>query len=222
MALPWLIGGAIVGGIALASKLSGGSSNNNNDYDNDREDEIRRQAEKERKKRSLTERLESISSEVELEGKQRAVVFQNHLDGSLNVKYDDYDVFAATLNSRGELNEKDDSLEEYIDFDEDILPCDTQDNLESFVSLYNVDNITPSSDFQEILKSQAFYQDTIAKLDERLEDLLSLHETIADSDDDFEHLEDQWDRIDDFREEGFSFSEEVNGDLLFDFSDEAK
>ncbi len=221
MALPWLIGGAIVGGIALASKLSGGS--NNDDYDDDdREDEIRRRAEKDRKRRSLTERLDNISSEVEQEGARRASIFQTQLNDSLQIEYSAYQAYAATLDSRGNLNENDDLLEEYINFDEDLLPSETQENLDALISFYNVDSINLSNDFQSIIQSQEASKEMLIKLADRLNDLLSLHESITESDEGFDHLESHWNRIEKFQDDGFSFISESDDIFDLELSNEAK
>lgn len=179
MALPWIIGGLIVGGIAVASKLS--SSDNGNDYDhddNDYEEEERRRAARERKKRALDQKIESLMSEVKAEGERRASIFQADLSPVLEVEYSSYRPYAGEIDEAGDLDQTYDSMMQY-ELDPYFVPEKTQDNLERFVELYHVQTLKAAPYLAKMQARLTSMREECALLADKHSALRALYESLG-------------------------------------------
>lgn len=178
MALPWLIGGLIVGGIAVAAKLSSDNdSGGYDDDDNDYEEEERRRAARERKKRALDQKIESLMSEVKAEGERRASMFQADLSPVLEVEYSSYRPYAGEIDEAGDLDQTYDSMMQY-ELDPEFVPEKTQDNLERFVELYHVQTLKAAPHFAKMQARLTSMREACVLLAEKHSALLALYESL--------------------------------------------
>lgn len=220
MALPWLIGGAIVGGIALVSKLSSGSGGD--DYHDDDEEEVRRRAARERKNRELRERLDTLIHLVREEGEQRGPIFQQQLESNFKVEYEDQP-YAGNLDNDGYLNKSYDSLYCHLDSEErEILSDEQSARLETFLSFYNVEEMEATSSYSDMVVEDTESLKIIESLKyERLPQLMDLYEELGGSSKDLEYLEADFEKLEAFEQGDYSALEEV-GRKDRDFSGLAK
>lgn len=138
MALPWLIGAAVVAlGAAAVSAFSDDSDSGSGG--NDDEERLRRErAEQERKARAHKEKLESMKVEFVQEGMQRANDLQQSLDGQIKATLLGEQPFKAELEDYEEFNTP--ISPTYVEiYDLQFLPEETQESLTKFESLYDVE-----------------------------------------------------------------------------------
>jgi len=138
MALPWLIGAAVVAlGAAAVSALS--DDNNSGSGGNDDEERRRRErAEQERKARAHKEKLESMKEAFVHEGMQRADDLQQSLEGQIKVIMLGDKPFKATIDDDSEYQNM--VSPTYVEvYDLQFLPQETQDYLVKLESLYDVE-----------------------------------------------------------------------------------
>lgn len=191
MALPWLIGGAVLAGAALVGKaLSSGDDDDDYENDNGEEERRRREAERERKEREKREKKEAIYNSVMKEGDEQSVLFQEMLFGVVEVSYDtstpfkyqiDEDEYIDDPELRDLLKSLSDStkiLEMSLNksaisslSDLEILDACTLSNLEKLFSFYEVD-LSPS----QYLKNQS---SKLSGQKEQLEKVEQLQEQLS-------------------------------------------
>lgn len=139
MALPWLIGAAVLGiGAYLSSSSSAENSSNGNGDDEERR--RRERVERERREREQEEERNSIREAFKKEGEQRTADFQQILSGWVNVHYESQPSFKVTIFQKtGKLYKRvvpenfTDSHELYL------LDKITRENLDEFEACYDVD-----------------------------------------------------------------------------------
>lgn len=137
MALPWLIGAAVLGiGAAIASSLSDESSNGNSD---DEERSRRERAEQKRRDREQQKLRNSIKAAFSQEGKQRANDFQQLLSGWVNVNYQSQPAFKAAILQTGKQHTR--TIEKYFTDTNELhfLNATTRKNLQAFEECYEVE-----------------------------------------------------------------------------------
>jgi len=138
MALPWLIGAAVLGvGAWIASSSSDESSSNGNGGDEERR--RREQAEKERREREQKEMRDSIKAALQKEGQQRCTDFTKILAGWVNVDYQSTPSFKAAILQTGKLQKR--SVEEYFTDTHELhfLNTTTRENLKELEACYDVE-----------------------------------------------------------------------------------
>ncbi len=161
MALPWLIGAAVLGvGALLASSSSDDSSNGNGD-----DEERRRQerAERERREREQQEERVSIKAALTKEGEQRGADFQQTLSDWVNVRYQSQPPFKAAILQTGK-HYKRIVAENFIDSHElCLLDARTRENLNEFEACYDVE-LTMTENFYDAIDEMADYQEKLQEL----------------------------------------------------------
>lgn len=167
MAIPWLIGGLIVGGAALAAKAL--SSDDDGD-DGKEERRRRREAERKRKEREQAEKKQAIEDNIQDEGDRKSTEFKQILNGVVDVSYDSkkpfkYEITEDNSSDDSELGDLMRSLNDSVrEMDEsmkrfavsslsnlEILDSKTIANLGVFTQLYHVE-LSPS----QYLMKQAY------------------------------------------------------------------
>lgn len=154
MALPWLIGGAIVGGIALVGaalsdneESSSGGSNN----DDEEERRLRKEAEEKRKQLEKTKAREQLTQTIIQRGNEEAKIFQSLLSSVITLEYQDSTPFLYGQEDRQKLD--------HLTVHNDIVIAqsfygltdiseETLENLETLLSLYEVE-INPTIELKE-------------------------------------------------------------------------
>jgi hypothetical protein len=147
MALPWLIGAAVVAlGAAAVSAFSDDSDSGSGG--NGDEERRREQAEQERKARAHKEKLECIKDEFVQEGMQRSHELQQSLDGKITVTLLGDKPFKATLDEDEEFkNPVSPTCVEVYDLQ--FLPQETQERLVKFESLYDME-LEPEEELMQV------------------------------------------------------------------------
>lgn len=166
MALPWLIGGLIVGGAALVTKAL---SDNDGDDGDDGEEERRRRrrrAEEERRANEREEQLCSIKSSVKSRGEESSTVFTQMLSEMFHVTYSSDRKFQAILEDDGNLR-----INTVAPLKLEGLDSSTLKNLQRFKMYYNVD-VAPSSRLSDIQKELADKQQQLQELQEYYSQLM--------------------------------------------------
>lgn len=159
MALPWLIGGLIVGGAALAAKAFS-NDGDYNDGGNDDEEERRRRAEEQRRAQEKEEQLSSIQSSVKSRGEISSLSLQAMLIEMFHVTYNSDRKFQAILEDDGNLR-----INTVAPLKLEGLDSSTLKNLQRFKMYYNVD-VAPSSHLTDIQKELADKQQKLQELQE--------------------------------------------------------
>ncbi len=178
MALPWIIGGLVVGGIAVAAKLSNSSDGGDYDYDNnDYEEEERRRAARERKKRALDQKIESLMADVSVEGARRASVLQADLSPMIEVEYSSYRPYAGEMDEDGDIDQTYSSMMQY-DLEPEFVPEAVQENLERFIDLYNVQSLEATPYFANMQARLTSIREELQVLSEKRSALLALYESL--------------------------------------------
>lgn len=138
MAIPWLIGAAVLGvGALLASSSSDDNSSNGNGGDDERR--RREQAERERRERERQEERQSIRIALQKEGEMRGADFQNTLSGWVTAEYQSQKPFKAAILQSGKQYKRvvaehfTDSHQLYL------LNKETCENLKEFETWYDVE-----------------------------------------------------------------------------------
>ncbi|MGU5638077.1 hypothetical protein ACV1DV_21410 [Aeromonas veronii] len=176
MALPWLIGGAILGlGALLASS---------DDDDDDDEEQRRREraaherAERERAERTRIELRQTAQAEFKQYGNNYVEDFSQALEGWVKVTYA-LSPYQVVLNDAGELRTPDVTPSFVSDYELDFLSNTTQKNLHHFETFYDIE-LTPEqaiydayerlSDCHEALEGLKFYQRRLEQFRQQLKD----------------------------------------------------
>ncbi|MBX4507749.1 hypothetical protein CF032_13805 [Klebsiella oxytoca] len=162
MALPWLIGAAVLGvGAWIASSSSNDSSNGNGGDDEERR--RRERAEQERRAREQQELRNSIKATFSQEGKQRANDFQQLLSGWVNVDYQSQPSFKATILQTGKQYMR--TVEEHFTDINDlhVLNATTRENLKVFEECYDVE-LTMTETFHKAVDELADCEEQLQKL----------------------------------------------------------
>ncbi|WP_351019357.1 hypothetical protein [Shewanella sp. AC91-MNA-CIBAN-0169] len=138
MALPWLIGAAVVALGAAAVSAFSDDSDSGSGGNGDEERRRRERAEQERKARAHKEKLESMKEAFVQEGMQRANELQQSLDGQIKVILLGDKPFKAILDDDEEFHNP--VSPTYVEvYDLQFLPQETQDYLVKLESLYDVE-----------------------------------------------------------------------------------
>ncbi|KZX37361.1 MULTISPECIES: hypothetical protein [Wohlfahrtiimonas] len=162
MALPWLIGGLIVGGAALAAKAfsNDGDDNDGGDDDDEERRRRRRRAEEQRRAQEKEEQLSSIQSSVKSHGEISSLALQAMLIEMFHVTYNSDRKFQAILEDDGNLR-----INTVAPLKLEGLDSSTLKNLQRFKMYYNVD-VAPSSHLTDIQKELADKQQKLQELQE--------------------------------------------------------
>ncbi|WP_283629113.1 hypothetical protein [Shewanella baltica] len=139
MALPWLIGAAVVALGAAAVSAFSDDSDSGSGGNGDEERRRRERAEQERKARAHKEKLESMKEAFVQEGMQRANELQQSLDGQIKVILLGDKPFKAILDDDDEEFHNPVSPTYVEVYDLQFLPQETQDYLVKLESLYDVE-----------------------------------------------------------------------------------
>lgn len=137
MALPWLIGAAVVALGAAAVSAFSDDSDSGSGGNGDEERRRRERAEQERKARAHKEKLESMKEAFVQEGMQRANELKQSLDGQIKVILLGDKPFKAILDDEEFHNPVSPTYVEVYDLQ--FLPQETQDYLVKLESLYDVE-----------------------------------------------------------------------------------
>ncbi|ASK69276.1 hypothetical protein CF168_10560 [Shewanella bicestrii] len=169
MALPWLIGAAVVAlGAAAVSAFSDDSDSGSGGND-DEERRRRERAEQERKARAHKEKLESMKEAFVHEGMQKADDLQQSLDGQIKVLMLGDKPFKATIDDDPEYQNL--VSPTYVEvYDLQFLPQETQDYLVKLESLYDVE-LEPE---EELMKVPV----RLKEIDHKLAQLKALREKL--------------------------------------------
>lgn len=175
MALPWLIGAAVLGiGALIASSSDDDSSNGNGD---DEERRRRERAERERREREQQEERQSIKAALKKEGEQRTADFEQTLSGWVNVHYQSKPPFKASILPTGKQYKRvvaenfTESHELYL------LNTKTRENLDEFEACYDVeltmtetfhDTVDEMTDCQEQLQLLQDYRNQFERIRQQL------------------------------------------------------
>lgn len=170
MALPWLIGAAVVAlGTAAVAALSDDSDSGSGGSD-DEERRRREQAEQERKARARKEKLESMKNQFVQECMLRANDLQQTLDGQINATLLGEQPFKVDLEDYKEFNSP--VSPTYVEiYDLQFLPEETQENLTKFESLYDVE-LEPEDKLMKVSVRLKEIDHMLAQLKELREKLL--------------------------------------------------
>ena len=156
MALPWLIGAAVLGiGALITSSGNDNSSSNNNGDDEERR--RRERAEREHRERAANEQRESIKNTLLAEGEKRSADFQQLLSGWFNAEYQSQQPFKAKILATG-TQYKRIVAEYYADAQPlSLLYEKTRENLNEFEACYDV-KLTMTTNMREKLEACALGQ----------------------------------------------------------------
>ena len=150
MAIPWLIGAAVLGVGALIAASSNDDDSSSSSRDDSEERRRRESAERERVIRQQTEKADTIKKAFQQEGNQRSKDLKNLLLGWVNVDYSSHTPFSIVLTSAG--SERRRSINDYFideyDIDRTLLDNTTLNNLKFFEESYDVD-LSMGSQFQK-------------------------------------------------------------------------
>ena len=169
MALPWLIGAAVVAIGAAAVTAFSDDSDSGGSGDGGEERRRRERAEQERKARAHKEKLESMKEAFVQEGMQRANDLQQSLDGKITLTLLGDKAFKATLDEDEEFNNPVNPT--YVEvYDLQFLPQETQDYLVKLESLYDVE-LEPEEELMQL-------HVRLKEIDQKLAQLKALREKI--------------------------------------------
>lgn len=159
MALPWLIGAAVVGVVSYAAKKS-------KEEEEAREREERRerrareeQRERERAAKALEDRKEAICKEYIAQGEEQANDFKQLLNGIVVVQYTQEPAFCASLLYGGRQTSTPFTARHKSDF----LDSTTQKHLNYFETMYQVD-LQPSTSMSDALRKISLAEEKLTKL----------------------------------------------------------
>lgn len=177
MALPWLIGAAVVAlGAAAASALSDDKKSGSGGDDGE-EKRKRELAEQERKKRAHKEKLDSMNDKFVQDGIQRLSDVQKDLEGVIKITVLDDTPFKATLVDSERLLQP--ISPTYIEIhDLQFLPQETQECLLELESLFDI-GIEPENDLLQFQFQLKEIDRKLAQLKEIREKLESLRVTTS-------------------------------------------
>lgn len=138
MALPWLIGAAVLGvGALIASASSDDDSSNGNGDDEERR--RRERAERERREREQQEERDSIKAALIKEGEERRADFEHTLTGWVDVAWQSQPAFKAVVLQTGKQYKRM-VAESFTDINELVmLNRTTRENLTEFEACYDVE-----------------------------------------------------------------------------------
>tara|TARA_R110002167_G_scaffold188380_1_gene389970 strand:- start:29442 stop:29957 length:516 start_codon:yes stop_codon:yes gene_type:complete len=171
MALPWLIGAAVVALGAAAVSAFSDDSDSGGSGDGGEERRRRERAEQERNARAHKEKLESMKVEFVQEGMQRANDLQQSLDGKITVTLLGDKPFKATLDEDEDEEFNNLVNPTYVEvYDLQFLPQETQDYLIKLESLYDVE-LEPEEELMQVPVR-------LKEIDEKLAQLKALREKL--------------------------------------------
>jgi hypothetical protein len=164
MALPWLIGAAVLGvGALIASASSDDNSSSGNGDDEERK--RRERAERERREREKQEERQSIKAALKNEGAQRAADFKQTLSGWVEVNYHSPAPFKAGILQTGKQYKRV-VAEHFVDREElSMLESKTRLNLNEFEACYDVE-LTMTDAFEEIAAEMTEWEVQLQELQE--------------------------------------------------------
>lgn len=149
MALPWLIGAAVLGvGALIASSSSDGDSSNGNGDDEERK--RRERAERERREREQKEERETIKASLQNVGTLRADDLKQALSGWVDVHYQSTSPFKANVLATGKQYQR--VVAEHFTESHELtfLDAKTRQNLNALESCYDVE-LTMTEDFYDVV-----------------------------------------------------------------------
>lgn len=161
MALPWLIGAAVLGvGALIASSSRDDSSNNNGD---DEERKRRERAERERREREKKEEREAIKVSLRTTGALRAEDFKQALSGWVDVDYLSTTPFKANVLATGKQYQR--IVAEHFTDSHELVLLDkkTRDNLNAYETCYDV-QLTMTENFYDTVDELMDCQDQLETL----------------------------------------------------------
>lgn len=164
MALPWIIGAAVLGiGALIASSGDDNSSSNNNGDDEERR--RRERAERERREREANEQRESIKETLLAEGEKRSADFQQLLSDWFNAEYQSQPPFKAKILATGTQYKR--IVAEYYANTEpfSLLYEKTRANLNEFETCYDV-KLTMTANLREKVEACALGQQQLDELEQ--------------------------------------------------------
>ncbi|MCU8005450.1 MULTISPECIES: hypothetical protein [unclassified Shewanella] len=168
MALPWLIGAAVVALGAAAVSAFSDDSDSGSGGNGDEERRRRERAEQERKARAHKEKLESMKEAFVQEGMQRANDLQQSLEGQIKVILLGDKPFKAILDNDEDFSDL--VSPTYVEvYDLQFLPQETQGYLVKLESLYHV-KLEPE---EELMKVPV----RLKEIDHKLAQLKALRES---------------------------------------------
>lgn len=136
MALPWLIGGALLGlGALLASSSDDDNSSNGNGDDEERR--RREKAEQARAARNKSEQRLAVQAAFREQGQASAEEFAVALQEWIEVHYRSAKPFAAVLSNDGEILKREVSVPFVIDYALGLLDSKTRKSLTDFEGFYD-------------------------------------------------------------------------------------
>ena len=177
MALPWLIGAAVLGvGALIASASSDDDSSNGNGDDEERQ--RRERAERERREREKQEERQSIKAALQNEGAQRAADFKQTLSGWVEVNYLSQAPFKAGVLQTGKQYKRV-VAEHFVDREElSMLDRKTCLNLNEFEACYNVE-LSMTDTFEDIADEMTEWEVQLQELQEYREQLERIRQHLS-------------------------------------------
>lgn len=179
MALPWLIGAAVIGlGTALVSALSDDDKSSNNNGD-DEEQRKREQAERERRVRERREKKTAAMAEFSQQGETLAADFQQALHEIIDVTWLEKPAFKAILNEDGSQNKR--FIGEYFVSEQGLHFLDetTQKNLKLFETLYAAE-LTPEPSLYDVDNQLSYCHQALGEIAARRQQLERLRRQLTD------------------------------------------
>ncbi|WP_429182356.1 hypothetical protein [Aeromonas salmonicida] len=174
MALPWLIGAAVIGlGSYIVSKMDEDESPDSGDEERRR----RERAEEERTERNRAEQRQAVQTALIQHGNTCADDFSQLLEGYIDVKYASKFAYQAVLNEAGELHKRNVDLSFVSDYELDFLDDTTKKNLHHFETFYAVelypsptiyDSHNKLCDYDEVSEELQFYRSRLLILGQNI------------------------------------------------------
>jgi len=141
MALPWLIGAAVLGVGALIAAVANDDESSSHDSSSDEERRRRKQAEHERREREKEEEMAFLRMAFNQEGSKRSHDFQKLLSEWITVNYRGTSPFRAVLLNTGvqARHSVDRHFVDSCELGDDVLNTETRENLNFFETCYEAD-----------------------------------------------------------------------------------
>lgn len=141
MALPWLIGAAVLGVGALIAAVANDDESSSHDSSTDEERRRRKQAEHERREREKEEEMASLRRAFNQEGSQRSHDFQKLLSEWITVNYRGTSPFKGErLNTGAQARHSiDRHFVDSCELGDGVLNTETRENLNFFETCYEAD-----------------------------------------------------------------------------------
>ncbi|MCU6668323.1 hypothetical protein M8013_06080 [Enterobacteriaceae bacterium H4N4] len=177
MALPWLIGAAVLGvGALIAAASSDDDSSNGNGDDEERK--RRERAERERREREQQEERKSIKAALKSEGARRAADFTQTLSGWVEVNYQSPAPFKAAILQTGKQYKRV-VAEHFVDKEElSMLDSKTRQNLNEFEACYDV-TLTMTDAFEDVADEMTEWDVQLQELQDYREQFERIRQHLA-------------------------------------------